>query len=270
MKKQHIKPETYFHLSCEERWATFGLFNCNAYPPELESLVNTCSTRSAIFLFNVNGLNKRVLLGKNMFIKQLINHFTKSWTQHFIKSGRNKNLDFIVIYDGLDYLSDFHTLLYSLKSLLDVYANLMAKLIVPSAKLFFSKGVIDGEKISGGKIAKWIKDSTPSTYSNRALLSNVIIKHSKDWITQAVNYRDTLIHYNDIAEMKHMQVLLKRQFPPFDQNDITLPRMPNGQLLTDYSIGMVDRLSSFLKETLELLPHVDHSKLAFGDFKLPN
>jgi len=178
-------------------------------------------------------------------------------------------MNFIVIYDGLDYLAAFYALLQSLKSLLDVYANLIAKLIHPSAALKFSTVTFEGIKISGGNVAKWLKKSAPYTFDNKSLLLEVIVRNSKDWIAQAVNYRDTLTHYNDIAGIQHMHVMLKRQFPPFNANEIVLPIMPDSQPMTDYCEGMVCRLSRFLDESLKLLPNVNHNLIKYGSFALP-
>ncbi|MGB8951378.1 MAG: hypothetical protein WCC06_01740 [Candidatus Aminicenantales bacterium] len=259
----------YIEFVGEERWATFGIFNGNAFPSELKSMVTACSTRAAMFLFHINAIKMRVATSKTIFIKQLESNFTESWTQGFVNTEVNRDMDFIVIYDGLDYLAAFYALLQSLKSLLDVYANLMGKLILPSSALKFSKAIFDGSKISGGKIAQWLENSAPSTFSNASLLLKVIVRHSTDWITQAVKYRDTIAHYADITGMKHMHVMLKRQFPPFDPSEIVLPTMPDSQPITDYCVGIVDKLARFLDESLKLLPNVNHSLVSFGSFALP-
>jgi hypothetical protein len=259
---------SYIEFVDEERWATFGIFNGNAFPPRLKSLVTACSTRAAMFLFHANAFKIRVNTSKNLFVKHLQNNLTKTWTQGFVNAKINQDMDFIVIYDGLDYLAMFYTLLQSLKSLLDIYANLMAKLIHPTAALKFSKATFDGSKISGGNIAQWLRKSAPSRFDNASLLCEVIVSHSKEWITQTVKYRDILTHYGDITGMQHMHVMLKHQFPPFNENEIVLPIMPDSQLMTDYCEGMVRRLSRFLDESLKLLPNVNHNLIKFGSVAL--
>ncbi|MBN2395504.1 MAG: hypothetical protein JXC36_03455 [Candidatus Atribacteria bacterium] len=261
--------KAYIKFVGEERWATFGIFNGNAFPPGLEGIVSDCSSRAAMFLYHVNALNMNMTASKRMFIRQLKSNLSEQWTQGFVNTKINRDMNFMAIYDGLDYLAAFNCMLQELKSLLDIYANLMAKLIIPSAQLKFSKAIIEGINISGGKVVLWLRNSAPTNFANTSLLSEVIVKHSTDWITQAVKYRDTLIHYGDIKGLKHMHVMLKREYPPFNEAEIELPAMPDGRLLTDYCIGLVDKLANFLDESLKLLPNVDHSLIRFGSFVLP-
>lgn len=167
----------YIELIGEDRWATFGIFNGNAFPPELEDAVSACSTRAAMFLFYVNALKTNISACKSIFVQQLRSNFTESWTQDFINAKVNREMDFIAVYDGLDYLTSFYALLQSFKSLLDIYANLMGQLILPSTRLQFSKGNYRGKKVSGGRIAQWLNNSAPSTFGNA--LPPSIISHLK-------------------------------------------------------------------------------------------
>lgn len=267
--KDHMGKTAFIEFTSKEKYATFGIFNKNAYPPQLSSIVEACSSRTAMFLFHITTINREISAVKRMFLNKSTEVFTKPWANGFIKAKVNLDVDFIVIYDGIEYLSAFNSTLHSLKSLLDIYANLIAKLILPSASLKFSKSKYKDQVISGGSIVKWLKTSVPSSFQNGAALSGIIIHHSIDWITEAVKYRDRLSHYGDIKGMQHMQVLLKRQYPPFNPSDIMPPMMPDGRLVTDYCLEMVNKLNTFMKDSLKLLPNINLKLLDFAGFVMP-
>lgn len=115
----------------EDRWVTFGFFNENAYPQHIRTICKASSERAAIFRFQIKNINDIIKKDRQAFFKLLLTN----------KDNLMKNIDetpelnLIVYYDGLEYLTYLHAIFNSLKSFLDVYAQLIGKLICPTQNL---------------------------------------------------------------------------------------------------------------------------------------
>ena len=247
----------------EERWSTLSVFNSNAFPVGLEPNVKACSTRAAIHLVHFNMLEDAIEKNCEDFQKELKINIT----DQTIASLKNKHSDsMIVYYDGIDFLAAFHDYLHSLKSFLDVYSILICKTIQPTLmqKILFDTRTIGGEKISGGKVLNWLKHSAPQSFTNSLKLQEVFEKHSKDWITEAIKYRDTLSHFRDIEGMEVMRVYLNP--PSYNCSKIFLPLMPGGQLVVDYCSELLSKLRKFVEESMILLPNIEMGNITFTNF----
>jgi hypothetical protein len=148
--------------------------------------------------------------------------------------------------------------LIAVKSLLDFYARLMARLIVPKATVFgFSKDTYKGRKIVGGRFLKWIESSTPSTFVHRQKLLAVLVASIDAWIQEAVGYRDAVVHEGGIPGLTEVMAAL--DMPPDDlqEDDLVMPMMPNGVAVTEYCELLVQRAGALIAETIVLLPDID-------------
>jgi hypothetical protein len=240
------------------RWETFSVFNANAFPANLGHNVNDCSLRLALCLYYTSLVSKEISKERDVFIKEL------KVQQKAIRKGlsnRQDSLKFVAYSDGLQYLAATFSYLNAIKSFLDIYAKLMAKLISPGKNMmsFKKKPINDCRNISGGALINWLRDSTPKNFNNANDLADITIRHSNEWITQAVNYRDTLSHFGDIDGMVHMQVQLQPKDPPYNSSNIELPKMPDGVPLVDYCQDIMSRLIYYLKESIILLPNISNS-----------
>jgi hypothetical protein len=250
------------NLVGEERWSTYGVFNSNAFPDELSINAEACSTRAAILLAHLNMIKEAIKKDEKDFRAELKKYYTDS----FVVSLRKRPSDkFVAYYDGIDYLAAFHGFLNSLKSFLDVYATLICRTIQPSSStLLFGAKPVEGGKISGGRVINWLKRSAPITFKHSSKLQKAIENHSNNWITEAVNHRDTLSHYGDIKEMEHMHIDLTPSSFKFEE--IFPPLMPNGQPVVDYCSYLLDELKVFIEESLILLPGLKKEHISFNKF----
>ena len=160
--------------------------------------------------------------------------------------------------DGLEYTTAFHALLYSLKAFLDVYAFLACMLINPNTSpTSFGKRRVGGETLAGAKLAKWIENCSPASFRGKTAFRDLVISNSRNWISEAVCYRDTLAHRREIEGMSPMLVSLTPSDPPFKTEGIALPILPNGKRLDEYSIHLLAQLGNFIDQTLFLLPGIN-------------
>ncbi len=237
------------------------IFNGNAFAEYLQPQAAVCGTRFTIFRHNVRKVCETVNADFEIFEKQLLGQI-EDLTASALK---RTDLNLVCFHDNTHYLSSVFSSLFFLKSFLDVYATLIAASIKPSQSLLFSSGRVDGEKVSGGKLINWLRGSTPEKYND---LSDVIFRHSQDWIHRAVQYRDTLVHYGDIAELHRMKVPLKPTTPPFTRDDILAPTMPHGEDVSGYAISLAKNLNRFLSDTIPMLPNVDRKLIDLKEFPI--
>jgi len=94
----------------------------------------------------------------------------------------------------------------SIKSLLDVFAQLISRLIDPTAKTGgFHKKNINGELMVGGDFINWMNNRvSPECYPNRDLLIDIIKKNIKTWISYAVKKRDGIVHYGNLSGISYI------------------------------------------------------------------
>ena len=161
---------------------------------------------------------------------------------------------FVAYYRGITYLASLHGVLYSLKSFLDVMSTLWVSIIVGRKQtLLFNKGIVNGEKIAGGRLINWLQQSAPSNFQNAEQLALIIESNSRRWITQAVKYRDALVHHGEITGLKHLRIILQKGRKQYGHEDILMPEMPDGTLVTDYCKMLIKNMHSFLSDGLAVL-----------------
>lgn len=251
------RPETKIIVVRKFTGAAGRLFNGNAFPDYVAKEIDACLLRLALFLYHSDRLVHEIEEDLTKFLQTLHLHPSLSDLDAAVKS--RPDLQLVAYSDGLECMVCFHGVLYSLKSFLDTYAILICRLINPQTQpTTFGRKKINGKELSGAKLALWVRNNAPKSFANTEPLADMIIKHSGQWISLAISYRDVVAHYRDIEGMKHMHVSLKPTEPAFKTSDIVAPTMPDGQKIMDYCGSLFSNLGGFLDETLFLLPKVKH------------
>jgi hypothetical protein len=166
----------------------------------------------------------------------------------------------VIEYHNAKFLASLHLVLYATKSFLDVYAQLISKLIVPNAQVFgFNEGNVGGKKTKGGRLINWLRDSSPDTYTNATILASAIQDNVYSWIEEAISWRDSLIHHGEIPNLRPMMLFPQCQLSEVKPNDVFLPQMPNGSSVLTYCEELRKNLCSFIGKTIKLLPNIEFS-----------
>ena len=240
-----------------QRWRAQHVFNSNAYPPALRSVVDSCASRYALLLLHTFTLRDAIQRDIADFRRAIEGQ--RSDLERAIES--RPDLESVAVYDGLAHLAEIHSALNSLKSFLDVYAKLMGKLVNPSNNWSFGKAIIDGHEVSGGRLVNALRSTSVETL---ARLADMTLDHSRTWITDAVRYRDQLSHRSDLDNMRHMQLPLHNSAPHINFDELTRPVMPNGQDLSEYVDGLLRNLAVYVGASIEMLPNIDRPLIAPG------
>ncbi len=249
----------------QERWSTYGVFNANAYPDGVGDVVTACGTRAAIFLVHMSELKSEVATDRLRFAESLESQrddLTRALTGH---SGPSP----VGYFDGLGYLTALYGCLLSLKSFLDVYAQLMAKVILPRTSMTFKRANVGNVDLSGGKFINWLNRSAPSSFGKAAFLADLTKKHSNEWITPCVSYRDTLTHYADLPGIQHMSIRFRTIPPVFDFREIEEPTMPDGTPVVSYCGDILDKLRSYVQQSVVILPNTRQDLISTDSFLIP-
>lgn len=241
------------------------IFNANAFAKGVEKEVGACVTRLTIFRHSVREVCAQVSNDFRVF-KTNLDEQVEALEDSAIK---RPDLKLVCYHDNTLYLSAICSSLIYLKSFLDMYSILICKSIIPTqSAVLFSKKLVDGEekKIAGGTLINWLNKSTPDP--KHAALSEVILRHSKDWINLAVSYRDKLTHYGDLPKLHRMRLPLRPEKPPFSVQEIEPPKMPDDVDVRAYVLDLSNRVHEFLEQTIPLIPGINMKLVDFRRFPI--
>ena len=123
---------------------------------------------------------------------------------------------------------------------------------------------MDGQKIKGGRLIKWLTESVPNTFTNASVLASVIRNNGSLWIEEVVNLRDNLIHRGEIPNLRPMMVLLQCEPHKVKDHHVILPQMSNTKDVATYCNETRNNLFHFIRETFILLPDINFDLVTFG------
>jgi hypothetical protein len=147
------------------RWSTLAVFNANAYPDDLHSIVTSCQLRLALLVANANALRREVSAALDYFQQELSTEDMVTMSN----SARKVRLVAFAYSDG--YIGSLYSLLAVTRSFLDIYALLMSKLIDRRLTWSFGSKAVDGEPKAGGRMINWLRHSAPSNLDSAAGLT---------------------------------------------------------------------------------------------------
>jgi hypothetical protein len=206
-----------------------------------------------VLLYNAT----RILAEINNAQKAFLLHLQPNWTAYVAAAATRPELVVTAYADGLEYVSCLHSVFYEVKAFLDVYARLLARIICPHGGVpSFGKAKISGCEISGGRLANWIKGLAPEVCPLRGELYDHIVRESREWITPLVHYRDTVAHFRDIPDFRHLRISLSDGTPAIEHTRILPPQMPDGRCLAEYAQELSDRMGKFVDVTIRCIPSV--------------
>lgn len=112
----------------QHRWRAQLVFNANAYPMEVQSVVNACASRYALLLRHNSTMHGALDRDTSDFMGMV--EAQRVDLEGALKS--RPDLSSVAVYDGLAHLAEMHSSLNVLKSFFDLYAKLVGKLIHPT------------------------------------------------------------------------------------------------------------------------------------------
>lgn len=238
-------------------WNASALFNANAFPPRVRNDATICGDRLAILTHSVELVLREPGLDRYRLLDDIRKH------PSFAGVAPRPDKPVIFVFHNLSFVSGLYSALIALKSLLDLYARLIARLLVPGASVFgFNSGAYKGRNISGGKFLKWIEGSTPSSFGNRRELVAAFLSHLDVWLHKAITYRDAVVHDGFIPGMTEAMVPLDKGLDQLRESDLVLPMMPDRVTVTEYCERLVTQTRSLMMETILLMPDIDFKLLS--------
>jgi len=237
-----------------ENFQASHVFNSNAFPSHVAGLVISCTEILSVFSFSVNQVEPNIERYKEKFLREL------QGNKALVAYTPDPNKPSVFMYKNTGILADLYLVLSSMKSFLDVYAQLISKLIDPKAKIQgFNEAKVDGEGTKGGRLINWLIGASPSTYIKSKELASVIKDNSISWMNEAINWRDNIGHHGEIPNLHSMMIPPQSKPSEVEINHIILPRMPNGRDVMTYCEETRRNLYKFIRETFKLLPDIKSS-----------
>lgn len=232
-----------------------ALLNPNSVPDSCQIEFAAAQRRLAILMTHIWLLPADIELAR----KEFFYHLETNWTKY---RDRILSVDFEVIAyaDGQGYLARLHGILSEFKSFLDLFAHFLTKLVPSKNDLHgFNKGKVKSHHVAGGKFINWLAGHGLERLANRELLVETFFTASRNWITEMVADRDTIVHYRDLPNFNHMQISLTSGPTQVQLESIRMPTMPDGKSMTDFAEELQDRLCTLISDIMPLLPNVHAS-----------
>ncbi len=238
----------------QEYFQASHIFNSNAFPGRVKGLVIPCMESLSIFSFSVNQVRPNLEREKGDFLRELRRN--KAF-DGYIPDPNNPS---VFMYKNTRFPVVLYLVLSSMKSFLDVYAQLVSKLIDPNAHIRgFNEAKVDGKSTKGGRLINWLTGSSPSTYTKSKELASVIKDNATSWMGEAINWRDNIGHDGEIPNLRPMMVPPQSKPREVEINHIILPQMPNERDVITYCEETRKNLYKFTRETFKLLPNIESS-----------
>lgn len=244
----------------QEIYYSLGIFNANAFPKHLKKDAQACGDKLALIAHSRAIVQREVLENKKQFINWL--HNDKGITE-FTPNPRDT---IYVVYHSIGFQVGIQSFFIAVKSLLDVYAMIIAKSIDPESTL---RGFSKKNKTAGGALLHVLERNAPKTYSNKEALIKILKENIESWINDVVEKRDMIVHIGILDNLTDMHVLLSKKSTEINDSDIVSPTILNGvehdyMDLAEYCNLIWKNINNLLRDTLMLLPGIEMSLIEFS------
>lgn len=240
-----------------EKWKALGMLNPNAFPKGLRPSVMACADQLALTSYSIRIIRKAIYQDLKKLIEEL--HRNPSF-KDFVPNPQKPTL---VMCRQVDFQAGVQSFFITIKSVLDIYARIVVKAIMPESNFFgFGKKQFKGRKISGGRLLNFVEGSVPRSYAYRGKLIEILVSHIDDWISDVVDARDAIVHDGVLKNIIPMHVPMLKKPHEITEKDITLPSIQKKGDILGYCHDVRKNIGCMLKETLVLLPGVDTKLLA--------
>lgn len=228
------------------------ILNTNAFPKGVRNNVWACADKVALMHYSLQLIEREINNDLIRFVDEL--RTNKAW-EGFTPDPQR---DAVAIYHSMSFQVGLQSFFISTKSMLDIYAQIVSKMIKPQSSLFgFNKGNFRGTRLVGGTLLNWIERNSSAAYSNKKQLIELLINQIDSWISNVVGYRDQIVHHGNITALMEMRVPLLKRPQQIGKDEIILPAIEDEGDLLEYCNSSLQHTYRMLKETIPLLPNVD-------------
>ncbi len=231
------------------------LLNANAFPEFVSKLVDAARARLNLML--AHAATQSAAIDASVF--RLTTKLDVEWSDDLGNVKPSQDLTYLARVESTPYVAPLHGFLYSLKSYLDVYVQLTCRMYLATGRCPKGRGKVgQGEDVWAlGKLINWLRDR-PVGSVNSDSVADAILSHSQNWITDAVEDRDSFTHHGDPPTLRHLEVPLFVAGRIWRPEDVRRPTL-RGLALDEYCFDRVDSLGALMDDTLRLLPEIDTS-----------
>lgn len=239
-----------------------ALLNTNAFPDAVSTEVNACCSRLAYILCAIPRVDQAIQSSRDEFKV----HLKRNWLGYRKAVETRPDLRVVLYWDGVEYVSALHSVLYEVRAFLDLYARLIRSLLgdqrVPPT---FKSGSSNGKTHYGAKFLRSLEKIEESRFPERDTVCSVIRRNLEEWLQLALDRRDALAHFRELPELRHIWVPVTGAPIEFDDSLLNGPTIGQEESLSNYVEAIGDRLGRAIEATAPLLPSVNRRLLENWD-----
>ena len=240
-----------------ESWKSLGTLNPNAFSTNLRASATACADKLALISHSITIIQKAIGKDLDAFTKQL-NH-----SNAFKGFTPNPQRPAIAIYHNMSFQAGVQSFFITIKSMLDIYSQIMSKALIPKSNLFsFGKAPFRGKRIAGGTLLNFLERNTAKSCVDNETLIGILLSHIDDWIGDVVKIRDDIVHKGQPTDLIEMCVPISKKPQEITKDEIILPTMRGKGNILEYCQDIRGNIDRLLEETLVLLPGIDTKLLA--------
>jgi hypothetical protein len=237
-------------LASEHNWTASEVLSPNFFANnDVHDFVNSCADQLALLHYASELVAEEVAADPKVLIGSLsMNDYDSVM-----------HVPHTVVFRNMAFYAGLMSALVALKNGLDVYAKIMSVMICPEKKPLdgFNRTNVDGKDLRGGFVLKWLAKQSPA--DRYKPLYEVIEAHIKEWIDEAVGYRDTAVHFGRIPGTKGSTLVMSKPIAELTDRDVVPPKLPNGQPVDRYCAHIHERFKVFLADSSVHLPGFSRS-----------
>ena len=246
-------------ITTEPMRISTGLLNANAFPDSIEPEVRACINRLAYLLSAALRVDTAILTS----IEEMMFNLDRNWSEFLHSARSRKDVELIVYWDGVQYMSALHSLLYEIKAFLDLYSRLIKKLVQNDGlpPTFKSKNV-DGKTRYGESFLRALRDTPVNRFENCDSVCTFIETNINEWIQKALERRDALAHFRDLADVQHLRINMSRINSDLSRELLQVPTIGGNLDLSSYTSEICAQLGVLIETVTPLLPEIKKGLLA--------
>ena len=244
-------PVNVVFASNQVRWTTLGLFNTNEFPSQFSSAVDACGVKLALTAFYAS----LVIRQEQEDIDRFLTALSSSGLGFAGTLEGAIHPEYVAYYHSIELAGVFSSTLYYVKAFLDTFSQVVSRLVEPSLpSQRFNKGKLGAEEIAGGKFINWLRGRSETKHPYAGPLAELFEANSRQWITEAVKFRDQMTHHHLPSGITEMNTPLAKANPAYSRESIRPAMRQSGDTLGQYCGDCQSRLQSMVGEVLNLLP----------------
>jgi len=231
----------YITIEDNEYFNAYKIFDKKAFPEKAGKQVDACADDFALIKYWESIIFQEIRNNRKEFVREL-------HTPQFATSTPNPIA--VLRYHSVGINTGVASFFVSAYSLLDKFARLVARLIIPKAEVGFSS------------LENWLSSNVREKHMNiqkRDLVIKLVHEAKINWLDEIIKKRVHITHYGSLQDLTFLQVPFSKPTAMINEEDIVSPMISfKGSRidLNDLIQKIVGLIENMIKKIIALIPNV--------------